>query len=200
MVSEWSVGGCSLEGPPRGSPLGSPRGTPRGSPRGSPRGTPRGTPRGHPRGCDSLLLAGMIDRQRRPSAVVLVLALREAFRGSPDSFLSESGQGSLIILTMSLSNGGASGPSSVEQYKRKACASGGCPEALRRSSKPRLRRLCACTAPPRRAQKLPHWKDFVLLLLRREVPKSAQTHSAHDAHRSSPQCSLEKTTAPAVLI
>ena len=79
-------------------------------------------------------------------------------------------------------------------------APGSCPEALGSSRKPHLHRLCACTAPSGRAQKLPHWKDFVLLLLRREVPKSAQTHSAHNAHRSSPQCSLEKTTAPAVLI
>ena len=79
-------------------------------------------------------------------------------------------------------------------------APGSCPEALGSSRKPHLHRLCAWTAPSGRAQKLPHWKDFVLLLLRREVPKSAQTHSAHNAHRSSPQCSLGKATAPAVLI
>ena len=73
-------------------------------------------------------------------------------------------------------------------------------ERRSRRLKDRLQRLCACTAPSGRAQKLPHCKDFVLLLLRREVPKNAQTHSAHNAHRSSLQCSLEKTTAPAVLI
>ncbi len=44
----------------------------------------------------------MIDLQWRPSAVVLVLALREAFRGSPDPFLSEPRQGSLITLTIRL--------------------------------------------------------------------------------------------------
>ncbi len=59
----------------------------------------------------------------------------------------------------------------------------------------------------------PFCKDFVLVLLRRggprspaklpeaaEVPKGAQTHSAHNAHRSSSQCSLEKTTVLTVLI
>ena len=49
-------------------------------------------------------------------------------------------------------------------------------------------------------QELPHWKDFVLLMLHREVPKGAQTHSAHSAHRSSSQCSLEKTTVLPMLI
>ena len=50
-------------------------------------------------------------------------------------------------------------------------APGSCPEALGSSRKPHLHKLCACMAPPGRAQKLPHWKDFVLLLLHREVPK-----------------------------
>ena len=79
-------------------------------------------------------------------------------------------------------------------------APGSCPEALGSSLKPRLHKLCACIAPPRRAQKLPHWKDFVPLMLHREVPKGAQTHNAHSAHRSSSQCSLEKTTVLPVLI
>ena len=59
----------------------------------------------------------------------------------------------------------------------------------------------------------PFCKDFVLVLLHRggsrspaklpeaaEVPKGAQTHSAHNAHRSSSQCSLEKNTVLTMLI
>ena len=69
------------------------------------------------------------------------------------------------------------------------------------------------------AQQIHDRKDFVLVVLHRggprsspigktlcfycstrKCPKGAQTHSAHNAHRSSSQCSLEETTVLTVLI
>ena len=46
-------------------------------------------------------------------------------------------------------------------------------ERRSRRLKDRLQRLCACTAPPGRAQKLRNCKDFVLVLLHRGGPRSS---------------------------
>ncbi len=46
-------------------------------------------------------------------------------------------------------------------------------ERRSRRLKDRLQRLCACTAPPGRAQKLRNCKDFVLVLLHRGGPRNS---------------------------